>query len=48
MIAGHAALALMLLTRFRRLESESLASVKAFYRSIWDLFYLEYALYPLM
>lgn len=46
MLGGHAALATLLVVRFRQLKSDSLASVKQFYRSIWDLFYLEYAMYP--
>jgi len=46
MLGGHAALATLLVVRFRQLKSDSLASVKHFYRSIWDLFYLEYAMYP--
>ena len=46
MVTGHIALASMLVFRFRQLDSSSLASVKKFYRSIWDLFYLEYIMYP--
>lgn len=48
MIGGHAALAVMLLTRFRELEPEKLASIKKYYKHIWDLFYLEYFLYTLI
>lgn len=48
MVGGHAALATMLLLRFRELEPESLASIKRYYKHIWDLFYLEYALYTLI
>ncbi|KAL7530694.1 hypothetical protein ACHAWF_003476 [Thalassiosira exigua] len=48
MVGGHAALAAMLLTRFRALEPESLASIKRYYKHIWDLFYLEYVLYALI
>ena len=48
MVGGHAALAAMLLTRFRQLEPESMKSIKVFYKHIWDLFYLEYALYTLI
>ena len=48
MIGGHAALAIMLLSRFRELEPEKLASIKKYYKHIWDLFYLEYFLYTLI
>jgi len=48
MIGGHAALAIMLLARFRELEPEKLASIKKYYKHIWDLFYLEYLLYALI
>jgi homogentisate solanesyltransferase len=48
MIAGHAALAVMLLVRFKDLEPEKLASIKKYYKHIWDLFYLEYFLYTLI
>lgn len=48
MIGGHAALAGMLLARYRQLEPESIKSVKLFYKNIWDLFYLEYVLYTLI
>lgn len=30
----------------RRLEPDSQESIKGFYKRIWDLFYLEYAIYP--
>ena len=48
MIGGHAALATILLARFRELEPEKLASIKKYYKHIWDLFYLEYVLYTLI
>lgn len=48
MIGGHAALALMLLVRYRQLDTKSMRSVKLYYKHIWDLFYLEYALYTLI
>ena len=48
MIGGHALLATMLLVRFRELEPEKLASIKKYYKHIWDLFYLEYVLYTLI
>mmetsp|Transcript_40857 Transcript_40857/g.87021 ORF Transcript_40857/g.87021 Transcript_40857/m.87021 type:complete len:389 (-) Transcript_40857:230-1396(-) len=48
MVGGHAVLATMLLARFRELEPEKLASIKKYYKHIWDLFYLEYVLYTLI
>jgi hypothetical protein len=48
MIGGHAALAAILVYRFRQLDPNSMASVKLFYKNIWDLFYLEYGLYTLI
>lgn len=41
MVGGHAALATMLLIRFRELVPEDLKSIKTYYKHIWDLFYLE-------
>jgi len=48
MIGGHAALASILLARFRVLDTSSMGSIKLFYKRIWDLFYLEYLLYTLI
>mmetsp|Transcript_23966 Transcript_23966/g.58577 ORF Transcript_23966/g.58577 Transcript_23966/m.58577 type:complete len:200 (+) Transcript_23966:676-1275(+) len=48
MIGGHAALATMLVLRFRQLDPDSMSSVKKFYKHVWDLFYLEYGLYTLI
>jgi hypothetical protein len=48
MVGGHAALALLLLARFRELDAESIPSIKKYYKHIWDLFYLEYVLYALI
>jgi len=48
MIGGHIALATLLLGRFWQLEPDSQASVKKYYKHVWDLFYLEYALYTLI
>lgn len=48
MIGGHVALASMLIFRYKQLNPESMASVKKFYKHIWDLFYLEYGLYTLI
>ena len=48
MIGGHVALAAMLLFRYKELNPDSMASVKLYYKHIWDLFYLEYGLYTLI
>jgi hypothetical protein len=48
MIGGHAALAALLLTRFKELDPESMPSIKKYYKHIWDLFYAEYVLYTLI
>jgi hypothetical protein len=48
MVGGHVLLACILIQRYRQLESNSMASVKQFYKHIWDLFYLEYGLYTLI
>ncbi len=48
MIGGHVALASMLLFRFKELDTSNMKSIKVYYKHIWDLFYLEYALYTLI
>jgi hypothetical protein len=48
MIGGHAALAAMLVARFTQLDTDSMGSIKTYYKHIWDLFYLEYVLYMLI
>lgn len=48
MVGGHAALLAILLKRFTQLDPNSMASVKTYYKHIWDLFYLEYVLYTLI
>lgn len=48
MIGGHLALAAVLVKRFMQLDATSIPSVKVYYKHIWDLFYLEYALYTLI
>lgn len=49
MIAGHAALGALLARNYKRFEREgggdAPSAVASFYKSIWDLFYLEYLLY---
>ena len=46
MSLGHSALLLYFLKSFSVLNTAEMSSVKAFYRAIWNLFYLEYCLYP--
>ncbi|KAG7346999.1 tocopherol phytyltransferase [Nitzschia inconspicua] len=48
MIGGHMALAGVLLFRYKELNPDSMASIKRYYKHIWDLFYLEYGLYTLI
>lgn len=48
MIGGHALLAAILIQRYRQFDPESTGSIKRYYKQIWDLFYLEYALYTLI
>ena len=48
MVGGHLALASMLIFRYKQLNPDSMASVKKYYKHIWDLFYLEYGLYTLI
>ena len=48
MVPGHALLALWLLKSHAKLEPDSQESVKKFYKRIWDLFYLEYMMYPFL
>jgi len=48
MIGGHAALASMLIYRFKQLDTSEMRSIKTYYKHIWDLFYLEYVLYTLI
>lgn len=46
MVGGHSLLLVGLGMALRKLEPDSQESVKGFYKRIWDLFYLEYAMYP--
>lgn len=50
MVGGHMVLGLLLLKRYLELKGKghSLAGIKEYYKGIWDLFYLEYCLYPLL
>ena len=46
MVAGHSAFLAYFIWSYRRFEPEDMTSLKRFYKSIWNLFYLEYCLYP--
>lgn len=46
MALGHALLGAKLLVTYRQLEPSSLGSIKRFYGGIWQIFYLQYTLYP--
>ena len=48
MVVGHLVLAMLLLQNYTNLDAESMPSIKLYYKRIWDLFYLEYALYTLI
>lgn len=45
MAGGHALSLAYFLWSFSKLQADSLASVKAYYKSIWNLFYMEYIIY---
>ena len=46
MAAGHALAAGWLARATLRLKADSTASLKAYYKEIWNCFYFEYAMYP--
>ena len=46
MAGGHALAAAWLWRSHRKLEPDSSASIREFYKQIWNLFYFEYMLYP--
>jgi len=46
MASGHALAACWLGLSWRKLNTESMASIKDFYGQIWNLFYFEYLMYP--
>lgn len=46
MVLGHAAMLVYFLQSYRELDADRMDSVKRFYKKIWNLFYLEYILYP--
>ena len=48
MVAGHAALMVYHLYSYSKLDPTSMDSIQAFYKAIWNSFYLEYVLYPLI
>lgn len=46
MVPAHALLATWLLKSFREMNPDKMTDIKKYYKRIWDLFYLEYILYP--
>ena len=46
MIGGHSALLAYFIYHYSLLEGDNMSSVKKFYKIIWNLFYMEYCLYP--
>jgi len=46
MVSGHLMLLIYFLLAYRELIPSDMQSLKIFYKSIWNLFYLEYCLYP--
>jgi homogentisate solanesyltransferase len=50
MIGAHSVLAAVLLVRARKLAADNYSqdAIQTFYRWIWNLFYAEYALLPLI
>jgi hypothetical protein len=46
MITGHTLFAAYLYRARTKLIPDDKSSVKTFYKRIWDLFYMEYMLYP--
>lgn len=46
MSLGHLSLLSYFMWSFRQLDAEDMKSIKKFYKVIWNLFYLEYCLYP--
>ena len=48
MIVGHLCLLGWLVRNWLKTDTDDIRSVKGFYKSIWDLFYSEYALYTVI
>jgi homogentisate solanesyltransferase len=46
MVWGHSLYLLYFLSSYSELDAENTTSLKRFYKAIWNLFYLEYCLYP--
>jgi homogentisate solanesyltransferase len=46
MSLGHAGFLTYFLVSYSKLDSSDMKSIKKFYKAIWNLFYLEYCLYP--
>ena len=48
MASGHALAAAWMCWSLKKLQPERVESLKSFYKQIWNLFYFEYAMYPLI
>lgn len=48
MTVGHFSLLLYLVRIYSKLDPANITSIKQFYKSIWNLFYLEYVIYSLI
>ena len=46
MVFGHSVALFYLLQAYGKLQPEDTKSVKVFYKSIWNLFYFQYLIYP--
>ena len=46
MVSGHTVFLTYFIWSYKCFDSASMTSLKRFYKSIWNLFYLEYCLYP--
>ena len=46
MAVGHSAYLAYFVYSYLNFQPESMTSLKKFYKTIWNLFYLEYCLYP--
>jgi hypothetical protein len=44
--AGHGALLAYFLYSYSKMDASQMSSVKKFYKAIWNLFYMQYCLYP--
>lgn len=46
MVIGHSLYLLYFVYSYNKFDPDSMSSLKSFYKAIWNLFYLEYCLYP--